>query len=401
MKYLWIGVGNSDESRAEIIKNGGQLLSAEVSNDALVNGLQVNGVVCDTINSCKLPDYPHYPKKIVPAFEWTTESGAKCKSVRYLNYKYINLLSKRISLVREAKAWARENLHEDVTVFVYQMHTPFMAAAATVKKIIPGARIVLIAPDLPQYMDMNMSRFKKILKAIDWKSICKYCKAVDKYILYSRHMAEFLKLKEGSWIVMEGSFDPSILIEDNGIQKDSQKIAVMYSGVLDLRFGIRELLDAMNLLDDRYELWLTGNGNAVPLIKERANADPRICFYGFLPSRQDLLRKQHEATMLISTRDPSEVASRYCFPSKIFEYMASGNPVISTVIPGIPDEYFTYLVALPDINPETIAKKIQYIAEMKAEERCAFGTAAKEFVLVNKNNVAQAEKILKFVVAKE
>ena len=220
-------------------------------------------------------------------------------------------------------------------------------------------------------------------------------KYVDKYILYSRHMAEFLKLKDGSWTVMEGSYDASLLVE--GAEKSSEKISVMYSGVLDLRYGIRELLDAMALLDDRYELWLTGNGNAVPVIEERAKTDPRIKYYGYFPTREELLKKQSEATMLISTRDPSEPASRYCFPSKIFEYMVSGNPVLSTVIDGIPEEYFDYLIPLPDISPETLKEKITSIADMDKASREDLGTRSREFVLENKNNVAQMKKVLEFI----
>jgi len=397
LKYLWIGVGNSTEGRAHVEKNGGKLLSAEVSNDSLVSGLYCNNIVCDTINSSRLPEYPNYPEKVIPSFEWVEDNGSKGKSVSYLNYKYINLISKKLSLIKEAKVWAHENINEEVVVFIYQMHTPFMAAAAAVKKIIPSAKVVLIVPDLPQFMDMNMSRLKKVLKAIDWKSIQKYMKSVDKYILYSKHMAEFLGLKDGTWIVMEGSYDPSLLIDDSDIQKDDSKFSIMYSGVLDLRYGIRELLDAMNLLDENYELWLTGNGNAVPLIEERAKSDSRIKFYGFLPSRVDLLKKQHEATMLISTRDPSEEASKYCFPSKIFEYMVSGNPVLSTAIDGIPEEYFSHLVVLPDIRPETIADRIKYVAEMNPQSRHSFGCNAKSFVLNKKNNVVQMKNVLDFI----
>lgn len=397
MKYLWIGVGNSAEGRAHIEKNGGKLLSAEVSNDSLVKGLYCNNIVCDTINSSRLPEYPNYPEKVIPSFEWVEDNGAKCKSVSYLNFKYINLISKKISLIKEAKVWAHDNIKEEVVIFVYQMHTPFMVAAATVKKLIPSAKIVLIVPDLPQFMDMNMSRLKKVLKAIDWTSIQKYMKSVDKYVLYSKHMAKFLGLKDGTWMVMEGSYDPSLLIDCSNIQKDDSKVSVMYSGVLDLRYGIRELLDAMNLLDDNYELWLTGNGNAVPLIEERAKTDSRIKFYGFLPSREALLKKQHEATMLISTRDPSEEASKYCFPSKLFEYMVSGNPVLSTVIEGIPEEYFSHLVLLPDIRPETIAGRIKDVAKMNPKDRHSFGSDAMRFVLENKNNVAQMKRVFEFI----
>ncbi len=397
MKYLWIGVGNSEWGRANIIKNGGKLLSAEVSNDALMAGLEANGVICDSINSSRLPTYPQYAQKRVAPYSWVAPSGSANTSVGYLNYPYINLLSKKRSLKKEAAKWAKENRDEDVTVFVYQMHTPFMAAADVVKRMIPGAKIVLIVPDLPQYMDMNMSRLKKMLKAVDWRLIRGYMKRVDRYILYSRHMAEFLGLQDGSWTVMEGSYDASLLVERSDVPREDGRISVMYSGVLDLRYGVKELLDAMDLLDENYELWLTGNGNAVPLIEEKAKTDPRIRYYGFLPSRMDLLKKQQEATMLISTRDPAEPASAYCFPSKIFEYMVSGNPVLSTVIKGIPDEYFDHLVALPDIEPKTLSERIRSVAAMTKEERCRFGAEARDFVLAQKNNVAQMKRVLDFI----
>ena len=397
MKYLWIGVGNSDEGRAHILKNGGKLLSASTSNDSLVAGLEACDICCDTINSCRLPVYPRYPEKKIKPYTWTTAVGGEGQSVGYLNFKYINLLSKKNALVRAASDWARKNKDADVTVFVYQMSTPYMAAAVAVKRIIPKAQFVLVVPDLPQFMDMNMSRLKKILKAMDWKKIQKYMRSVDKYILYSKHMAEFLGLKDGTWTVMEGSYDASLLVEDKDVEKDESKISVMYSGVLDLRYGIRELLDGFALLEGNYELWLTGNGNAVPLIKERAEKDSRIKFYGYLPSRYDLLKKQREATMLISTRDPSEPASAYCFPSKIFEYMVSGNPVISTEIKGIPDEYFDYLVPLKTITPAEIAETIKKVADMDSAQRKAIGDGGRIFILEKKNNVAQAKKMIKFV----
>ena len=398
MKHLWIGVGNSEEEREKIIQNGGKLLSADVSNDALMVGLYSNGISCDSINSSRLPTYPAYKQKRILPYSWKKQDGGEGISVGYWNFPYINLLSKTRTLAKAAKKWAKRNKNEDVTVWVYQMHSPFMKAADAVKKIIPSAKIVLIVPDLPQYMDMNMSKLKKALKKIDWINIQRLMKNVDKYILYSKHMADFLKLQDGSWMVMEGSYDANILLDDNDDRERTDKISVMYSGVLDMRYGIPQLLDAMKLLDERYELWFTGNGNAVELINERAKTDSRIKNFGFLPSRLDLLKKQQEATMLISTRDPSEPASKYCFPSKIFEYMVSGNPVISTRIEGIPDEYFEYLIELPDLSPETISEKIRIVGNMSPEQLRDKGKSSRDFVLTQKNNVEQMKRILKFVL---
>ncbi len=396
MKYLWIGVGNSREAREEIASKGGKLLSAEISNDALLSGLENGGVFCDTINSSRLPTYPEYPDKKIARNEWQYENGKKGISVGYTNKKYINLLSKKRALVKEAKIWAKENKGEDITVFVYQMHTPFMAAATAVKKINKSAKIVLIVPDLPQFMDMNMSTLKKLLKKIDWCSIRRNMKRVDKYILYSKHMAEFLKLRDGAFTVMEGSYDASLMADEH-IKPSEDKISVMYSGVLDLRYGIKELLDAFSELPENYELWLTGNGNAVELINKRAQDDSRIKYLGYLPTRKDLLNKQREATMLISTRDPGEEASKYCFPSKIFEYMVSGNPVLSTKIMGIPDEYFDYIIPISSIDKDYLKSKILEVGNTPSEERLALGAQAKDFVLTKKNCNEQAKRIIDFI----
>lgn len=396
MEYLWIGVGNSPENRQRILKQGGKLLSSSISNDALVAGLDANGVICDSINCPPVPTYPRYPEKRIVGGTWSRTGMSEDHYIGYWNIQYINKISQRHSFISEAKKWAQKHINEKVIVFVYQMHAPSMAAAVAVKQTIPDAKIVLIVPDLPQYMDLHMSRVKKILKDIDWHSIQRMMKRVDRYVLYSKHMATFLRLSEEQYIVMEGSFDPSLVVEDEP-KKDSEKISIMYSGVLDLRYGIHELLDAMNLLDERYELWFTGDGNAVPLIEERAKNDKRIKNFGYLPSRQDLIKKQKEATMLISPRSTEEEASKYCFPSKIFEYMVSGNPVISTRIGGIPDEYFDYLIPIEKINAEDIATAIKQVGMMPKNDRKRLGNDGKQFILENKSNTAQVNRILKFM----
>lgn len=394
MKALWIGAGVGPETRQKILRAGGKLLSVYVSQTNLVEGMDALGLDMDTLNAMNVKESV---MKTLPYEQWSRNGKNSDISVGYNNAKYINRLYKQAALCREAENWAKANrTHTDVTVFVYSMHTPFLAAAASVKRILPQTRICLIVPDLPQYMDMKMSPLKKVLKAIDWQRIRGYMKKVDRYVLYAEPMAAFLKLREGSWTVMEGSYDPSQMPEVVK-QAEDGKISVMYSGVLDLRYGIPELLDAMKLLDDNFELWLTGDGNAVELIRQREKEDFRIQFFGYLPTRQDLLNKQAQATMLISPRKDTEEASRYCFPSKLFEYLASGRPVISCFLDGIPGEYHRYLYELPCVSAEEIARQIRAVAEIPEQERATAGKEAREFVLVLKNKYAQARKIVEFL----
>lgn len=396
MRTLWIGIHTNDAVNKEILALGGKLMSGKVAEGCLLEGFDaIMPEKLDTVNSFRYPAFPKGPMR-VKRVEWQRTEGARDVSVSYLNLPYLSILSREKALVKEAKAWCRAvPKDEPIRVLVYSMHSPFMKAAAAIKRMRPDACVSMLVLDLPQFMDLHMSRLKKLLKAMDWRKIKKLMKKVDKYVLYSRHMASFLGLKDGSWTVMEGAFDTKSAIDETP-EKQAGKLPIMYSGILDMRYGIPELLDAFSELDGRFELWFTGTGNAVPLIEERAKNDPRIKNFGFLPSRRELLLKQKEAAMLISTRRSDEAASDYCFPSKLFEYMVSGNPVLSARIGGIPEEYFDYLIEMKSTSAADIRAAILAVADMSEEERQKRGEAGRRFILEQKNNKAQAAHILSF-----
>ncbi len=394
MKYLCIGMSLSDAQKKMIQDRGGRILSGYYGSQAILDGLDSQGIVVDSINS-----FNHISSSVLKKIEedtWSRTGKSHDYSIGYKNRKYTQHIEREYRLIKAAKDWAVKNGDDEAVVFVYNMHTPFMAAADAVKKINPKTKIVQIIPDMPQYMDLSPSRLKKVLKKIDWFQIKHFMKNIDKYVLYSKPMADFLKLPDNKWMVMEGIFNENL--QQNSVTKNDNTVSVMYSGLLELNFGIPELLDAMKFLPENYELWITGNGNAVGMIKKRASDDKRIKLLGYLPSREDLLNKQAEATMLISTRKDSEIASKFCFPSKLFEYMVSGNPVISCRLGGIPDEYFDYLIELPSVTPKDIAETIKNVMSMSVEERNKIGEAQKRFVTEEKNKYAQGKKLLDFAV---
>ena len=63
----------------------------------------------------------------------------------------------------------------------------------------------------------------------------------------------------------------------------------------------------------------------------------RIEFLGMLP-RTDVLELQSKATILVNPRQPVGDFTKYSFPSKTIEYMASGTPLLMYKLPGIPEE---------------------------------------------------------------
>ncbi|MBP3927161.1 MAG: glycosyltransferase family 1 protein, partial [Clostridium sp.] len=82
------------------------------------------------------------------------------------------------------------------------------------------------------------------------------------------------------------------------------------------------------------------------------------------------------------------------FPSKTMEYMASGTPVLTTVLPGMPKEYHPYVYLLEDETADGISEMLKKVLGNSEEDLFRKGMEARRFVLEQKNNVIQAQKIL-------
>ena len=395
-KILWIGCLESDEEFKIKAKKGYDLASAQVSQKNLLYGIEeVSGIVCDSINGSVLPPYPVYQDRIIAPVTWGHKLGAMDMSVGYKNDKYINRVNCKKAMLKAADEWCKTRYKgSDVIVFVYSMRSAPMATACRIKEKIPQAKIYLIITDLPQFLDLGQSRIKAALKKIDWQNIKKMQNKFDGFILYAEKMAEYLEIPSNKWILMEGSYDTAEQID----AVKGKKKAVMYSGKLDEQYGIKMLVDAfMSIQDSEIELWITGGGNTEGYIKACAKKDNRIKFYGFLPSRQDVLQKQAEASLLVNMRLPSEPASGYCFPSKLFEYMATGTPVLSFDIAGIPREYLQHLYVVKQETVDALAKAIEETLSLDEASLQEQGNGAREFVINKKNTKTQCSKIWKFV----
>ena len=104
------------------------------------------------------------------------------------------------------------------------------------------------------------------------------------------------------------------------------------------------------------------------------------------------------ADLLLMLRDPCLEYTRYSFPSKLFEFMASGTPVLVSKLDGITDEYYNYLFVVEKFNVSEIANCLNHIFKMPHNELKAFGEKAQEFIKQHKTAKVQVKKILDFVV---
>lgn len=401
-KLLWLGSYQSQEMFEQMKARVFGEASGYASQKGLIQGLDEvldDNAELDTIAcSIAFPEYPKYPDLFVQKAEWSRTGTSYDTTIRYCNLRIIKYFSRDLALHREVKFWAEHRRGSTSNiVIVYEPSVSKLNAALYLKKKI-GAKVFLIIPDIPEYVSLGCNKIKKILKDNSSRKMKKQFTQLDGFILYSEPMASYYNIPKDKWICVEGVFDPSEVARTDTQKRNDNVIRLTYCGALDEYRGIPQLLDAFDKLRDRdYELWLTGAGPSEKLIRERMMADPRIKLLGFLKTREEVLALENNSDVLIHMRDIHSPAAPYCFPSKLFEYLVTGKPVVSVDIPGIPREYFNYMIRIEDMSVESINAAITKAVSMRADEREALGCAGKDFVLNNKVSRKQAEKILQFI----
>lgn len=279
-------------------------------------------------------------------------------------------------------------------IIIYSTSFPALYAASHLKKREPHIKIINIITDLPEYMSSGNNFIYNTLKSIGTKLYNLYSRHIDGYVLLAPKMIEKLPNKDIPWMQFEGVYSGASRIKNNSTINDK---TILYSGALEAKYGIINLLDAFEMIDDKeYKLYLCGTGNTVETIKQRATNDPRIQYLGEL-SHSKVLDLQSQVSLLINPRPSKDEYTMYSFPSKTIEYMASGTPVLMTKLKCLPTEYYQYLYFIETETPKGIRDKIVEFFKIPELERKDVGRRAADYILKNKTSSVQAKRILDFI----
>jgi len=263
-----------------------------------------------------------------------------------------------------------------------------------------GVEVFLVVPDVPEYLQHYTKRgpVSAFIGRIAMKINKLIIKEFAGYIFITEHMNPLINTKQKPWMVMEGFVRSSLFeSEDTYVEHDLSPRVLMYAGTIHRKFGIKKLVEAFRLANLRdCELWIYGEGDYVcDLICETVH-EPRIKYKG-TKSKVEILELERQATMLVNPRPSDEEFTKYSFPSKNVEYMASGRPVLTTPLPGMPKEYYDYVYLFEDESVAGMARTLEHVLSLPKCELHAKGAAAKEFVLREKNNVVQAKRIVDMI----
>lgn len=214
----------------------------------------------------------------------------------------------------------------------------------------------------------------------------------DGYVFLTESMNGVINTNNKPYIVIEGFCDIEMKNVSNSFSEKENKNVVIYAGGVNRKYGIKNLIDAVVGLDD-VELWIYGVGD---LSSELEKEHPDNVVLKGPRSNSEVVLAETKAMMLVNPRPTDEEYTNYSFPSKTLEYMSSGTFTLSTRLGGIPEEYFNHLGIIEDYSSSGIRDTIITALAKGREELHKLGMKAKSFVLDNKNNFKQGEKIIYF-----
>lgn len=155
-------------------------------------------------------------------------------------------------------------------------------------------------------------------------------------------------------IVIRGLIDPFFHQKckiQNKICND--KFTILYSGGLDPERGINVLIAAANYLDFPCQILVTGGANI------DQPKDSKIKYLGYI-DYEDVQNLMLSADVLIQSQLVSSSFSLESFPSKLFEYLATGNSIVSSDLPDVRDFAQDALIYYSDDDPMQLANAIKF-----------------------------------------
>ena len=251
-----------------------------------------------------------------------------------------------------------------------------------------GARCVGIVTDLPDML--GGSGFSKKMANF----VIRHC---TDYVLLTEAMNDYLNKDGKPYVILEGHADITMQERKPSLAEKIAPRVCLYAGGVSRQYGLANLTEGFLKANiSNAQLHIYGPGDYVEELQRIASEDSRVYYGGMLLSTE-IVDKEMEATLLVNPRPTEEAYVKFSFPSKTMEYMSTGTPVLTTVLPGMPREYYPHVYFIEDETPEGIAKALEEVLGKSDEELFRKGCEARKFVLESRNNVVQAMKILQML----
>ena len=322
--------------------------------------------------------------------------GANISEVRFINVPILKQYSQSHEVYKALRHKLKGLSPENTIILTYNLYPQLgVPAIKTMKRY--GYKVVSLIADLP----IDYATNRGILGNYIYNQYNIKTEQLIKQLLYAVVLNKFaaqIYAPNANYIVVDGGVD---LLENSDVNPP-QKLTytdknLLYCGSLHHYSGALTLAKAMKYIDDEtIFLDIYGCGEDEDRIKALAKQDIRIRYHGVVDN-DTVIQKQKEAYVLVNPRPINDPISKVTFPSKIFEYMISGTPVLSTRLFGFTDDYFGKLIFTEDDTVQGIANGIKSIIGMSDDQLLRYVQESYRFIVTQRSWKKQTERIITYL----
>ncbi|MCB2289990.1 glycosyltransferase [Clostridium sp. CS001] len=207
-------------------------------------------------------------------------------------------------------------------IIVYNMNYIFWIVSF-LSKLLKKRSAVIIADFTEPKEIKNLIR--RMYQKLNWLFMNKFKKIIV--------LSAELKDRVGNCLLFEGAVDSYVY---NSITEPrvGNKLVCYYGGVLEYVTGIDKLLDVFDKIH-KYNIHfvISGKGTLASRVYEYDKKYSNFEYIGYVPFNM-YIEQLNKANILLNPRNMDMPQNKNNFPSKFFDYLATGRIIISTKFPG-------------------------------------------------------------------
>ena len=317
-------------------------------------------------------------------------------SFKYLWEKfYIDIPKLRVLFIRHNISRFKRQLKKGDIVYVYGF-PDLVKALSSIKDIKVFSEIT----EHPQASFVNFIKHTTIEEYLE--SVTK----IEGVVTISNALKQYLIEQGCEWErvhIINMTVDKTRF---ENVQKKESEPYIAYCGTAtNTKDGVDQLIKAFAIVvktHPNYKLYIIGStpskkerfGN-LELVKE-LEVENNVVFTGVVSS-QEMPHMLKNAEILALDR-PNNLQAKYGFPTKLGEYLLTGNPVVVTRVGDIPlflENGKSALIAEPE-NPRDFAEKICWAIENPEEARC-IGARGRQVAESSFDSMIETKKLVSII----
>lgn len=396
MKILYISALSSERLIHQIYNKTGvnpgfavQKFSRLLAKGFVANNVDIVAFTCPPITR----DYYQNPLAMLDKEE---ENEIIYKYIPFLNFPILKHLSVMFYTFFYVLFWGLRNRKEK-TIICDVLTVSASAGALLATKINRIQSVGVVTDIYNQMVSSSQSTFNSLVTKTANFVHDIYVTNFSKYILLTEPMTNLVNPRKRPYIVMEALCDQTIQNESIVAYSKSEPRTIVYAGGLFEKYGLKMLVEGFIKADvENVNLLLYGDGPYVDELNEVCKSHTNVIYKGIAPN-EVVVEEELKASLLVNPRFSTEELTKYSFPSKNMEFMVSGTPLLTTKLPGMPKDYYPFVFLFEDETIDGYAEAITKALQLSEQELNEFGNKAKNFVLNNKSNFQQAQRVLNFI----